>query len=194
MSTELATGVVAVALAWGLAGAQWWRAQHSAAGISVLSWAVFANLNVTWAVYALGVGNPFLVANGVGAAVFNVALLVRVDARLVATLGAIAAANVAAVVVGLVWGWEPVVVWCLAMALFLRWPQVVRLVRDPDVGGVSLVSWVLATVNNVVWVVVAIQADDPWLVAVNVALTLSSLLLVGLCVWRRTPGGHRLAA
>lgn len=189
---ELATGLVAVALAWGLAAAQWRRAQRSSAGISVLSWAVFLNLNVTWALYALGVGNPYLVANGVGAALFNAALLLRVDPQLVRTLAAVLVANVAAVGVGLVWGWEPVVVWCLAMAVFLRWPQVVRLVRDPDVTGVSTMSWVLAAVNNLVWVAVAAQEGDGWLVGVNVVLATTSLLLVALCVWRRSPAGQRL--
>lgn len=191
---ELATGLVAVALAWGLAAAQWWRAQRSAAGISVLSWAVFLNLNVTWAVYAIGVGNPYLVANGIGAALFNAALLARVDPHLVRTFGAVLVANGAAVGVGLAWGWQPVVAWCLAMAVFLRWPQVVRLVRDPDVAGVSLLSWVLAAVNNLVWIVVAAQERDGWLVGVNVALAVSSLLLVGLCLWRRSSAGHPLAA
>ena len=191
---EVATGLVAVALAWGLAGAQWWRAQRSAAGISVLSWAVFLNLNVTWAIYALGVGNPYLVANGIGAALFNAALLLRVDPRLLRTFGAVVVANIAAVGVGLAWGWEPVVVWCLAMAVFLRWPQVVRLARDVDVAGVSLLSWVLAAVNNLVWIVVAAQEGDGWLVGVNVVLAVSSLLLVGLCAWRRSSAGHPLAA
>lgn len=191
---EQAVGLVAVALAWGLAAAQWWRARRSVAGISVLSWAVFLNLNVTWAIYALGVDNPYLVANGVGAAVFNAALLVRVDDRLLRTLGVVLAASLTAAGVGLVWGWQPVVVVCLGMAIFLRWPQVVRLVRDPDVTGVSLVTWVVAAANNAVWIVVAAQEGDSWLVGVNVVLTLSSLLLVGLCVWRRSSAGHPLAA
>jgi len=191
---EVATGVVAVALAWGLAAAQWWRAQRSAAGISVLSWAVFLNLNVTWAIYALGVDNPYLVANGIGAALFNVALLRRVDVRPLPTFGAVVGANAAAAVVGLAWGWQPVVVWCLAMAIFLRWPQVLRLVRDPDVAGVSLLSWVLAAVNNLVWVAVAAQEGDGWLVGVNVVLASTSLLLVGLCAWRRSPAGRPLVA
>ena len=190
----VAFGLVAVALAWGLAAAQWWRAQRSAAGISVLSWAVFLNLNVTWAIYALGVDNPYLVANGVGAALFNAALLLRVDPRVVRTFGIVLVASLAAALVGLLWDWEPVVLACLAMAVFLRWPQVVRLVRDPDVTGVSLATWVLAAVNNLVWVVVAAQEGDGWLVGVNLVLTVSSLLLVGLCVWRRSSAGHSLAA
>jgi hypothetical protein len=189
---EVVTGLVAVALAWGLAAAQWLRAKRSASGISVLSWAVFLNLNVTWAIYALGVGNPYLVANGVGAALFNAALLLRVDPHLLRTFAVVVAANLGAVGVGLVWGWEPVVVWCLAMAVFLRWPQIVRLVRDPDVTGVSTLSWVLAAVNNLVWIVVAAQEADAWLVGVNVVLATTSLLLVGLCVWRRAPAGQRL--
>lgn len=186
---EVATGLVAIALAWGLAAAQWRRSQRSAAGISVLSWAVFLNLNVTWAIYAMGVGNPYLVANGVGAALFNVALLRRVDGHPLATFAAVAGANVATAAVGLTWGWQPVVAWCLVMALFLRWPQVVRLVRDPDVTGVSLLSWVLAAVNNLIWVVVAAQQGDSWLVGVNVALACTSLLLVGLRVWRSATAG-----
>ena len=190
----VAFGLVAVALAWGLAAAQWWRAQRSAAGISVLSWAVFLNLNVTWAIYALGVDNPYLVANGVGAALLNAALLLRVDPRVVRTFGIVLVASLAAALVGLLWDWEPVVLACLAMAVFLRWPQVVRLVRDPDVTGVSLATWVLAAVNNLVWVVVAAQEGDGWLVGVNLVLTVSSLLLVGLCVWRRSSAGHSLAA
>ena len=191
---ELAIGLVAVALAWGLAAAQWRRALRSVAGISVLSWAVFLNLNVTWAIYALGVDNPYLVANGVGAALLNAALLLRVDAHVLRTFGIVLVASLAAAGVGLLWDWEPVVLACLAMAVFLRWPQVVRLVRDPDVAGVSLLSWVLAAVNNLVWVVVAAQAGDGWLVGVNVVLAVSSLLLVGLCVWRRSSAGHPLAA
>lgn len=191
---ELAIGLAAVALAWGLAAAQWRRALRSVAGISVLSWAVFLNLNVTWAIYALGVDNPYLVANGVGAALLNAALLFRVDAHLLRTFGIVLVASLAAAGVGLLWDWEPVVLACLAMAVFLRWPQVVRLVRDPDVAGVSLLSWVLAAVNNLVWIVVAAQEGDGWLVGVNVVLAVSSLLLVGLCVWRRSSAGHPLAA
>lgn len=191
---ELAIGLVAVALAWGLAAAQWRRALRSVAGISVLSWAVFLNLNVTWAIYALGVDNPYLVANGVGAAVFNAALLLRVDSRVLRTFGIVLVASLAAAGVGLLWDWEPVVVACLAMAVFLRWPQVMRLARDPDVTGVSLATWVLAALNNLVWVVVAAQEGDGWLVGVNVVLTVSSLLLVGLCLWRRSSAGHPLAA
>ncbi len=50
----------------------------------------------------------------------------------------------------------------------------------------------LAAVNNLVWIVVAAQEADAWLVGVNVVLATTSLLLVGLCVWRRAPAGQRL--
>jgi hypothetical protein len=70
-AAALVIGLTGVGLSWVLAGAQWWRARRSVAGISVLTWSVFLALNATWAVYGLGVGNPYLVANGVGAALFN---------------------------------------------------------------------------------------------------------------------------
>lgn len=185
MSASVVTGVTGVVLAWSLAGAQWWRARRMVSGISPLSWAVFLNLNVTWAIYAIGVSNPYLLANGVGAAVLNAALLARLDVQRLRTLALVVVGSGLAAVVGVTVGWQPVVIWCVAMAIFLRWPQVVRLVTDPDVGGVSLTTWVVAAVNNIVWVVVAVQAGDGWLTGVNVVLTVSSLVLVGLCLWRR---------
>ena len=193
----LIIGLTGVGLSWVLAGAQWWRARRSVAGISVLTWSVFLALNATWAVYGVGVGNPYLVANGVGAALFNVALLWEVEPRrrrglLVVVVSALVTGL--ALWVGTAISWQPVAAWCLGLAVFLRWPQVLRLMRSPDVAGVSLVTWVVAATNNLVWVVIAAQRDDLWLVGVNVTLTLSSLVLVLLCLWRRVslpPARHR---
>jgi uncharacterized protein with PQ loop repeat len=183
---DVVAGVVGVALSWGLAGSQWWRAGRSPAGISVLSWAVFLAVNATWLAYGIGVRNPYLAVNGLGAGVLNVALLRRIDPRPWRTCAAVVAAAVPTVAVGVAVGWAPVAWWCVVMAAWLRWPQLAELVRAPDVAGVSLASWVLAAFNNVAWIAVGLQRDDPWLVAANVVLGLSSLAVVGLCLWRRT--------
>ncbi len=86
--------------------------------------------------------------------------------------------------------WQPVAAWCLGLAIFLRWPQILRLARSPDIAGVSLVTWVVAATNNLVWVIIAVQRNDAWLVGVNVILTVSSLVLVVLCLWRRSTMGE----
>ena len=188
-AAALVIGLTGVGLSWVLAGAQWWRARRSVAGISVLTWSVFLALNATWAVYGLGVGNPYLVANGVGAALFNVALLWEVEPRRqrgLLVVGVSAAVTVAAAWVGYGLSWQPVAAWCLGLAIFLRWPQILRLVRSVDIAGVSLLTWAVAATNNLVWVLIAIQRNDPWLVVVNVTLTVSSLVLVVLCLWRRS--------
>lgn len=191
---ELAAGIAGIALSWGLAGAQWWRSRRSAAGISAQSWGVFLAVNATWVVYALGVSNPYLLLNGLGAGACNVALLRRVDPRRARTFATVAVATVGAAALGSSVGWGPVAAWCVLMAAWLRWPQVAELLRAPDVQGVSLASWVLASANNAVWIVVAAERDDAWLLAANVVLGLSSLAVVALCVWRRAGAGAVVGA
>lgn len=191
MTLDIVVGVTGVGLAWGLAAAQWLRARRSPAGISVLSWAVFCALNLTWVVYALGVGNPYLVANGAGAAALNVALLTRIDPHRGRTLGLVGATAALGAATGVVLGWPVVAVWAFALAVFLRWPQVAELLRAPDVEGVSLTSWVLAAVNNAVWVVVGILEGDAWFSAVSILLGVSSLTVVALILRRRRPGDPR---
>ncbi len=190
---EIAAGVTGVALAWGLAAAQWWRARRSPAGISVLSWDTFLAVNLTWVVYALGVANPYLLANGLGAAAFNVALLARIDPRPGRSLSIVGAATAVVAVVGLTVGWPVVAVWGFVLALSLRWPQIAELVRAPDVEGVSLLSWLIATANNAVWIVVGIQRGDAWFTATSVALGVSSVTVVALVTRRRRQAGTRPA-
>lgn len=191
---EIAAGITGVALAWGLAAAQWWRARRSPAGISVLSWDTFLAVNLTWVVYALGVDNPYLLANGLGAAAFNVALLARIDPHPGRSAAIVGGATAVVAVVGLTVGWPVVAVWGFLMALYLRWPQVVELVRAPDVEGVSLASWLIATANNAVWIVVGIQRGDAWFTATSVALGVSSVTVVALLARRRRQAAATPAA
>lgn len=151
----------------------------------MLSWAVFLATNTAWLVYALGTANPYLLANTVGSAALNVALLWRIDEHRWRSYGAVAVYGAACVAAGLAAGWPVLAAVCFTTAFAVRWPQLARAVRTDDLSGISLTSWSLALVNNSVWVVIGLQRHDAWFAAANGALAASTLVLVAVVAARR---------
>lgn len=182
---QVVVAVTGVLLAWGLAAAQWWRARTNAAGVSSLSWAVFLATNLAWLVYALGTRNPYLLANTIGSAALNAALLWRIDQHRWRTYAAVVAGALACGALFVAAGQAPVAVVCFSLAFIVRWPQLVHAVRAPDVTGVSLVSWSLALANNSVWVAVGLMRGDAWFAAANMALGASTVVLLAVVLVRR---------
>lgn len=182
---QVLIGVVGVGLAWGLAGAQWWRARRSSAGISVATWVVFLAANLAWLGYAVGTRNPYLVANTVGAAGCNVALLARIDAHRVRDCGAAVACGLFVTGLGVVLGWPVAAGACFTLAFSVRWPQLVRAVGAADLSGISLTSWGLALVNSVAWVTIGLVRHDLWLAAANTALGVATMVLIAVVLIRR---------
>ena len=167
---EPAVGLVAIALAWGLAGAQWWRARTSAAGISVLAWALFLATNTAWLVYAVEAANWYLLVNAVGSSVINASLLWRIDAHRWRSYAAVGVFTPGCAAVATWTGPAPLAAVCFSIAFAVRWPQLVVAARADDLSGISLASWTLAAVNNVAWVAVGVLGRDWWFAGAQTAL------------------------
>lgn len=174
-----------MAMAWALAAAQWWRSRRSVAGISSLSWATFLAVNLSWCAYGLGMRNPYLVTNTVGAAAFNCALLWRIDIHRWRTGSGVAACALGSAALGLLVGWPTVAMVCFALAFTVRGPQILQALRAPDLSGISLTSWTLAVVNNSLWTAIGIQCQDWWFAAANVGLVLTTATLIAVVQFRR---------
>jgi uncharacterized protein with PQ loop repeat len=185
---DLVAGVVAVFLAWGLGVAQLMKTWRSTEGVSTTTWAMYLVVNISWLAYAFGVFNPYLAANALGSALLTSTIVFRVapaNQRLRVVV-AVAAASLTIVTIGLFGHWASLAVIVTGIAVTLRFPQIIQLIRAADTTGVSVVSWVLFTLNNVMWFVVSVQRDDIWFAGANIVMGVTSALVVILALWRQT--------
>lgn len=180
---ESLLGAAGVALAWVLAGSQWWRARREVAGISVATWAIFLSVNIGWLCYGLSAHSWHLVANAGVAIGFNLALLLLLGAFKPLVAGI--AVGLAVAAVGFLGFWGGAVAAITLGAVALRWPQIVKLWKSLDVGGVSLVSWLAALANNIVWSAFWVVRGDRLMILSSFVIAGGTVLLVALLLWRR---------
>lgn len=166
---------------------QWWKVRSSTGAVSSTTWLMFLAMNSLWFVYAVAVGNVFLGANSAGSVALNVALLHRLRVRQVVMFGAAAGTAAVGYAVGAVAGLAALPFGCLALAVTLRWPQVVKLLRTGSTAGVSVVTWCLSTVNNLVWVAIGVTSADVFLASVNGAVAATNLEVIGAYVRANRP-------
>lgn len=78
-------------------------------------------------------------------------------------------------------GWAAVVGWCATFTgAVLGLPQLLRLVRTRDVGGLSLVAWQSILVINLIWLVHGLRIAQPPQVVVNAIALVTTVPLVVL--------------
>ncbi len=105
--------------------------------------------------------------------------------RLRVVLGAVGFLTLFCIVPGVIGGWSASLVGCgLAMAL-IRFPQIVHLIRSPQVSGVSVSSWLLGASNSILWITYYVVSHrTSALVATALALG-GNLAVSGLTLWRQ---------
>lgn len=182
-----AIGWVAVAVGLVSTVVQWRRVSvEGVEGVSLATWSLFAMMGGFWISYGVAVRSWPVVLGSLIVLSIQAAILVRLapwrDWRTVGwSFGLFTATCLMPAFIG---GWSAGV-YGIGVAMSLtRAPQLVELVRSPEVVGVSAASWSLAAFGSVLWV---LYYDGDHLVAALVATGaagLANLAIAALAAWR----------
>lgn len=194
--------VVLVATAWVMFARQ---AVHTAkvgvAGVSAEAWASMLTSRVVIAIYGWVVADPVqVVAASVPAACSVFIIVAALRAATVAVRWRVGAWGVVAAAVGVVSAVASGVVVAsvalVAMAVLSSVPQLVGVVRDRDVSGVSVSAWVVSSVCACAWLLYGALGGYVAVVVSNVVWLSASVGIAAVVVMRsrRVDSGLALAA
>lgn len=164
-------------------------------GISLATWLLFLWMGFFWASYGLAISNHLIWAGSLPLLPLQGALVwmlhpFRQPRTIIATIVAIAILSFGTTAL---WGWNAGVAGTTLAMFWNRLPQIVELIRDPDVRGVSVSSWAIGALCSLLWVTYYL-GERLWfpLVATTVA-TMSNLVIALLAVWRQRQQAANLA-
>jgi len=156
-------------------------------GISLATWLLFLWMGFFWASYGLAISNELMWGGSLPLLPLQAALVwqlapLRQPKTIVVTFVAIGVVSFGTT--GL-WGWNAGVAGTTVAMFWNRLPQIVELIRDPDVRGVSISSWTIGAVCSVLWVTYYL-GERLWFALVATAVaTASNLVIAGLAYWRQ---------
>ncbi len=156
-------------------------------GISLATWCSFGYLAVWWSAYGFAINSPesawgniatipviFLVVrkldwkNGIRTLYINLLVVVLIPGLMTA-----------------IGGWSVGVVGVGAIALWNRFPQILKCIRYKDVEGVSASGWLIGTICSMFWTYYFYLVHQWYTFYMNICLTTASLTIVVLSLWRQ---------
>jgi uncharacterized protein with PQ loop repeat len=184
-------GWIAVALmAWGTID-QVRRARHlGVEGVSLATWTLFIFLGCFWVTYGIDQNSAIII---VGSALLLPMQLVIVallrpwisrTSLLVVARSALFA-FVLCVVPTFFWGSPGGIYGAGVAAVSTRVPQIIELIRDPDVTGVSVRAWVLVSTGSICWMIFYQNARLWAALAATSFSFLASVAIAILAAWRQ---------
>jgi uncharacterized protein with PQ loop repeat len=156
-------------------------------GISLATWLLFLWMGFFWASYGLAISNHLIWGGSLPLLPLQAALVWQLAPRkqpmtVVSTFVAIAILSFGTTAL---WGWNAGVAGTTVAMFWNRLPQIVELIRDPDVRGVSISSWTIGAACSLLWVTYYL-GERLWFALVATAVaTVSNLVIAGLAYWRQ---------
>lgn len=165
-------------------------------GISLATWLLFLWMGVFWASYGLSISNHLMWAGSLPLLPLQGALVwklhpFRQPRTIVVTVVAIALLSFATTAL---WGWNAGVAGTTVAMFWNRLPQIVELLRDPDVRGVSVSSWAIGALCSLLWVVYYISTGLEFALVATAVATVSNLTIALLALWRQRQQAAALVA
>ena len=181
-------GWAGVSLGFAMTYFQYHRARNIGIdGISLPTWAVFACMGIFWIAY--GVARHSIVMIAGSALVFPWQLgIIRYlspwknRAVIFRCAGAIA---VSSGLTTLAFGWSVGVLGTGVAMVVNRLPQILELIRDDDVDGVSTSAWMVGVLCSSLWVAFYVSEGLVAAIIVNVLALTGTAIIAGLAAWRQ---------
>ena len=186
-SLSLIVGWIAVIPATVMSVAQLRRLRASTAGVSVPTWAFLLCFNVWITTYGAILSSAPLLVTGLSSALLQVWVLTRCSGREVRRhLPLAAGATLAAIALpALAWGISGAVAGAMSIALALRGPQIVSLLRSTDASGVAVSTWVVAALNNLLWAAYGVAVGQAVFAFFQSAMLVASVVVAVLATSRQ---------
>ena len=148
-------------------------------GISPLTESMFLMLGIFFMAYGLTLHSAPLFLGTMFSAPFQLAILLAIGWSKTwrTMLGALAIVIFAIFLPAALWGWNVGAGSIGIVMMFTRLPQIVDLIRMPSVEGVSVVSWLLSSVNLGLWLYYYGYHHDTG-AAISMVITITSNLLI----------------
>ena len=148
-------------------------------GISPLTESMFLMLGIFFMAYGLTLHSAPLFLGTMFSAPFQLAILLAIGWSKTwrTMLGALAIVIFAIFLPAALWGWNVGAGSIGIVMMFTRLPQIVDLIRMPSVEGVSVVSWLLSSVNLGLWLYYYGYHHDTG-AAISMVVTIASNLLI----------------
>ncbi len=148
-------------------------------GISPLTESMFLMLGIFFMAYGLSLHSAPLFLGTMFSAPFQLAILLAIGWSKTwrTMLGALAIVIFAIFLPAALWGWNVGAGSIGIVMMFTRLPQIVDLIRMPSVEGVSVVSWLLSSVNLGLWLYYYGYHHDTG-AAISMVVTIASNLLI----------------
>lgn len=181
-------GWVGVILGYVMTWMQFQRARDvGVEGISLQTWSLFLFMGFFWVSYGIGSGDWVILAGSGPLLPLQIALVARLkpirNRRVVVLSGGFV--FLLSFVTSFIGGWDMGVLGTTVAMLWTRMPQIIELVKDPDVEGVSISSWVIGAVCSAFWVAYYVGVHKWWAMAATAVAVLSNLVIAGLASWRQ---------
>ena len=148
-------------------------------GISPLTESMFLMLGIFFMAYGLSLHSVPLFLGTMFSAPFQLAILLAIGWSKTwrTMLGALAIVIFAIFLPAALWGWNVGAGSIGIVMMFTRLPQIVDLIRMPSVEGVSVVSWLLSSVNLGLWLYYYGYHHDTG-AAISMVVTIASNLII----------------
>jgi membrane protein insertase Oxa1/YidC/SpoIIIJ len=137
---ELIVGLIGIILAWGIAGSQFAKTFRSNKGVSSLTWAAYLTVNISWLMDALAQNNMYLAMNTVGSAMLSAGVVIKSSSKPAVKMVYSLLGVLLITAIGLGYSWGAAVIITTLLAVVLRWPQATKLIKSPEVTGVSITT------------------------------------------------------
>lgn len=159
-------------------------------GVSLATWTLFVLMGCFWIVYGIDQRSAIIVLGSLLILPMQLAIVFRLRpwrswpaTRVVA--GSIIYVFVLSVLPTFFWGWPGGVYGAGVVMVLSRGPQIIELIRDPDVTGVSVKTWAMVAAGGACWIVYYENARL-WAALVSTACAgVASLAIAVLAAWRQ---------
>lgn len=184
-------GWIAVTLMFGGTIAQVSRARRlGVEGVSLATWTLFIFLGCFWITYGIDQNSVIIIAGSALLMPMQIVIVLllrpwlsRAALRVVAQ--SLLFAFAICVVPTFFWGWPGGIYGAGVAAVSNRIPQIIELVRDPDVTGVSVRTWALVSTGTVGWMIFY-QNARLWAALVATSFSfIASVAIALLAAWRQ---------
>jgi uncharacterized protein with PQ loop repeat len=155
-------------------------------GISPLTWSLFLMMGIFWMAYGIEEHSACMVVGTIMVAPVQAAILLTLGWKETWRSMGLALITVILTILlpTVIWGWNVGAGSIGVVMVFTRLPQIIDLLRLPSVEGVSVMSWLLSSVNLGLWLYYYLVHHDTG-AAISMVITIASNLLITVLAARR---------
>ncbi len=155
-------------------------------GISPLTWSLFLMMGIFWLAYGVQQRSACMIAGTVLVAPVQAAILVAIGWKDIwrSALGSLGIVVFSILLPTALWGWNAGAGAIGVVMVVTRFPQLIDLIRLPSVEGVSVMSWLLSSVNLGMWLYYYVDKGDTGAALSMVVTIVMNLLITGMAARR----------